>query len=51
MKKFLAILLVLVMTLAMGVTAMAEGEEDPSVTPDPITLYKEYEMKGGAAAP
>ena len=49
MKKFLALVLVLTMVLALGVTVSAE--EAPTVTPEAVTLTKTYELTGGTAAP
>ena len=49
MKKLLSILMMLTLLLSIGVTAYAEGEA--SVTPDTVTVTKEYTLTGGDAAP
>ena len=51
MKKFFAILLALVLTLSLGVTAFAAEDDAPSVQPEAVEVTKEYTLNGGAAAP
>jgi pilin isopeptide linkage protein len=61
MKKFFAILLALVLTLSLGVTAFAVDEVTPTeepaaasgttVQPAAVEVTKEYTLTGGAAAP
>ncbi len=51
MKKYLAILLALVLCLSLGVTAFAADDEAPSVKPADVTVTKTYELTGGESAP